>query len=50
VKRLKGASAEQIREVPGIGVALAATIHQSLHHPAAQPSPAVDLTTGEVLA
>ncbi|HYO19692.1 MAG TPA: helix-hairpin-helix domain-containing protein, partial [Dermatophilaceae bacterium] len=50
VKRLRGASAEQIREVPGIGNALAATIHVTLHHPATQPEPAVNVTTGEVLA
>jgi excinuclease ABC subunit C len=50
VKRLREASAEQIREVPGIGTALAATIHVTLHHPATQPEPAVNVTTGEVLA
>jgi excinuclease ABC subunit C len=49
VKRLKEASVEQIREVPGIGPALAATIHVTLHHPATQTEPAVDMTTGEVL-
>jgi len=50
VKRLKAASLEQIREVPGIGTALAATIHMTLHHPASLPAPAVNVTTGEVLA
>ena len=50
VKRLKEASVEQIREVPGVGVALAATIHVTLHRPATPPEPAVNVTTGEVLA
>jgi excinuclease ABC subunit C len=50
VKRLKTASIEQIREVPGVGVALAATIHVTLHHPATPPEPAVNVTTGELLA
>jgi excinuclease ABC subunit C len=49
VKRIKEASMEQIREVPGIGAALAATIHVTLHDPATQGAPAVDMTTGEVL-
>jgi excinuclease ABC subunit C len=50
VKRLREASAEQIREVPGIGAALAATIHVALHHPANQTEPVVNVTTGEVLS
>ena len=49
VKRLKEASVEEIREVPGIGAALGATIHVTLHDPAAQTAPAVDMTTGEML-
>jgi len=49
VKRLKAASLEQIREVPGIGPALGATIHVTLHDPASRPAPAVNVTTGEVL-
>ena len=49
VKRLKEASVDQIREVPGIGVALGATIHVTLHHPTAQAAPAVNMTTGELL-
>jgi excinuclease ABC subunit C len=49
VKALKAASVEQIREVPGIGVALGATIHVTLHHPASQTAPAVNVTTGELL-
>jgi excinuclease ABC subunit C len=49
VKRIKEASRDQIREVPGIGAALAETIHATLHDPATQAAPAVDVTTGEVL-
>jgi excinuclease ABC subunit C len=49
VKRIKEASMEQIREVPGIGAALAATIHATLHDPSTQAAPAVDMTTGEML-
>jgi excinuclease ABC subunit C len=49
VKRLKEASVEQIREVPGIGPALGATIHVTLHHPATEAAPTVNVTTGEVL-
>ena len=50
VKRLKEASVEQIREVPGIGAALGATIHATLHFPGTPTSPDVDMTTGEILA
>jgi excinuclease ABC subunit C len=50
VKRLREASPEQIQEVSGIGVALAATIHLTLHQPTSEPAPAVDMTTGEVLS
>ena len=49
VKHIREASMEQIREVPGIGAALAATIHATLHDPATQPAPAVDVMTGELL-
>ena len=49
VKRLRAASVEQIREVPGIGAALGATIHATLHDPATQPVPPVNVTTGELL-
>jgi excinuclease ABC subunit C len=49
VKRLKEASVDEIREVPGIGPALGATIHVTLHHPATQPAPDVNVTTGEIL-
>jgi excinuclease ABC subunit C len=49
VKRIKEASTGQIREVPGIGVALADTIHATLHDPTTQAAAAVDMTTGELL-
>jgi excinuclease ABC subunit C len=49
VKRIKEASIDQICEVPGIGTVLAGTIHMTLHDPATQGAPAVDVTTGEVL-
>jgi excinuclease ABC subunit C len=49
VKKVRGASEEQIREVPGIGPSLAATIAQTLAAQAAQSVPAVNVTTGEVL-
>ena len=49
VKRLREASVEQIREVPGIGVALAATIHVTLQDATTQTAPTVNVTTGEVL-
>jgi excinuclease ABC subunit C len=50
VKRLREASEEQIQEVPGIGGALAATIEKALHDPATHTAPAVNMTTGELLA
>jgi excinuclease ABC subunit C len=50
VKRLREATVEQIQEVAGIGPSLASTIHVTLHHPATQPEPAVNVTTGELLA
>ncbi len=49
VKRIREASLEQIRDVPGIGVTLAATIHATLHDPATQAAEAVNVTTGELL-
>jgi excinuclease ABC subunit C len=50
VKRLREASVDQIREVPGIGPALAETIALALRVPASEAEPAVNVTTGEVLA
>lgn len=49
VKRLREATPEQIRAVPGIGPALATTVVAHLHREDGQPVPAVNLTTGEVL-
>jgi excinuclease ABC subunit C len=49
VKKVRAASEEEIREVPGIGPSLAATIAQTLAAQAAQSVPAVNVTTGEVL-
>jgi excinuclease ABC subunit C len=49
VKRMKAATVEEIREVPGIGAALGVTIHLTLHDIATQPAPSVDVTTGEML-
>jgi len=49
VKRLKEASVDQIREVPGIGATLGATVYSTLHHPTTQTAPAVNVTTGELL-
>jgi excinuclease ABC subunit C len=50
VKRLKEAPVEQIQEVPGIGPTLAQTIAVALHVPGPDAEPAVNVTTGEVLA
>ncbi len=50
VKRLRAASIEQIREVPGIGAALASSIHQTLHDTATMPASPVNVTTGEMLS
>ena len=49
VKRMRAATVEQIREVPGIGAALGATIARTLHDTATQPAPSVNVTTGEML-
>ncbi len=49
VKRIRAATVEQIREVPGIGAALGATIHLTLHDTATQPAASVNVTTGEML-
>jgi excinuclease ABC subunit C len=50
VRRLREASVEQIQEVPGIGAVLAATIHVTLQDATTRTEPAVNVTTGEVLA
>jgi excinuclease ABC subunit C len=47
VKGLRAASVEDLLEVPGIGPALAGTIHRRLVQD--QATPAVNLSTGEVL-
>jgi excinuclease ABC subunit C len=49
VKAMRAATVEEIREVPGIGEALAATIHLRLHDTATQPASSVNVTTGEML-
>ncbi|GAA1233806.1 excinuclease ABC subunit UvrC [Oryzihumus leptocrescens] len=49
VKKVRAATEEQIREVPGIGPALAATIHTTLAAEQQTATPAVNVTTGEVL-
>ncbi len=48
VKRLRGADAETVMAVPGIGPALASAIVTHLAE-GAPPEPAVNLTTGEVI-
>jgi len=49
VRRMRAATVEEIREVPGIGPALGATIHLKLHDLATQPASSVNVTTGEML-
>ena len=49
VKAMRAATVDEIREVPGIGAALAATIHLKLHDTATQPASSVNVTTGEML-
>jgi excinuclease ABC subunit C len=49
VRALKAAPVDQIRAVPGIGIALATTIHGTLHHLPTPSTPAVNVTTGELL-
>jgi len=49
VKRLRAASVEEVGQVPGIGPSLAATVVQRLGADTATRTPAVNLTTGEVL-
>jgi excinuclease ABC subunit C len=52
VKKLRAASVDQLREVPGIGPALAASVHGQLagkDDDGAAAAPAVNMTTGEIL-
>ncbi len=49
VPKLRQASVEQLRQVAGIGPALAETIHERLSAARAARAPAVNVTTGEVL-
>ncbi|MGZ4721547.1 excinuclease ABC subunit UvrC, partial [Oryzihumus sp.] len=49
VKKVRAATEEEIRAVPGIGPALAATIHTTLAAEQQTATPAVNVTTGEVL-
>jgi len=49
LKRLRGASADDIMTVPGIGRRTAEAVVAALAQPDAEPGPAVDPTTGEVL-
>lgn len=52
VKKLRAASVDQLREVPGIGPALAASVHSQLagkDDGGAAAAPAVNMTTGEIL-
>jgi excinuclease ABC subunit C len=49
VKRLRAASIEQLLEVPGIGAALAGTIHAALERASSTTPAGVNVTTGEVL-
>ncbi len=49
VKKLRAASVEEVEQVPGIGPSLAATVVQRLGADDANRTPAVNLTTGEVV-
>jgi excinuclease ABC subunit C len=49
LKRLRGASVEDIMAVPGVGRRTAEAVSAALRGPEAEPGPAVDPTTGEVL-
>ncbi|MEP7035385.1 MAG: excinuclease ABC subunit UvrC [Dermatophilaceae bacterium] len=50
VKRIRAATVEEIREVPGIGPALAGTIHLKLQDVATHPAASVNVTTGEMFS
>ncbi|MEO8518516.1 MAG: excinuclease ABC subunit UvrC [Dermatophilaceae bacterium] len=49
VRAMRAATVEEIREVPGIGSSLAATVHLKLHDRESQPGASVNVTTGEML-
>jgi excinuclease ABC subunit C len=49
LKRLRAASVEDIMAVPGVGRRTAEAVSAALHREDAQPGPAVDPITGEVL-
>jgi excinuclease ABC subunit C len=49
LKRLRGASVEDIMAVPGVGRRTAEAVVAALQAPGAEPGPAVDPVTGEVL-
>ncbi|WP_392426137.1 excinuclease ABC subunit UvrC [Barrientosiimonas humi] len=49
VKKLRAASVEDITQVRGVGPTLAASIHAALHDGDAESTPAVNLTTGEIV-
>jgi excinuclease ABC subunit C len=49
LKRLRAAAVADIMAVPGVGRRTAEAVVAALQHPQAQPGPAVDPTTGEVL-
>ena len=49
LKRLRGATAEEVAEVPGIGPRTAAAVVAALREAARAPGVAVNMTTGEIL-
>jgi excinuclease ABC subunit C len=49
LKRLRAATVEDVMSVPGFGRRTAEAVVAALHRPDAEPSPAVDPATGEVL-
>jgi len=49
VKRLRGATEEQLVQVAGIGPGLARTIRHALATESSRPAPSVNVTTGEVV-
>ncbi|WP_427017716.1 excinuclease ABC subunit UvrC [Pseudarthrobacter sp. P1] len=50
VKKLRGATPEELASVKGIGPVLAAAVHAALHPPdGAGPGPAINTATGEIL-